>query len=117
MNVFLVGTLTGVVGPHDFGVLCEQLQPCASKWETIASGLRFTNDEINTIRADPIKAANAPQSYLGAVLDEWFHWAPGDARGSKDKPTLEALRTAVSKAGYGNIAAKLTLSESSQGTL
>lgn len=45
------------------------------------------------------------------MLGQWQHWAPGDARGSKDRATLETLKRAVDKAGFGDVAEKLTLSE------
>ncbi len=40
-----------------------------------------------------------------------MRWDAGDARGSKDRATLEALKTAVSKAGFGKVANELTLAE------
>jgi len=38
------------------------------------------------------------------MLARWIQWAPGDARGSRDYATLEALRTAVDQAGLGRTA-------------
>ena len=52
---------------------------------------------------------NAPGAYMDGTIERWSHWAPGDARGSKDYATLEALRTAVDKAGCSVIAVTLTL--------
>ena len=43
------------------------------------------------------------------MLEEWFQWAPGDARGSQDFATLESLKDAVSKAGFGSTAHKLEI--------
>ena len=97
------------IASTDYGVLLEQLRPCASKWEAIAAGLRFTKDEIDNIKADHSKMAGGPESYLGDVIGKWLHWAPGDARGSEDRATLEAMRRAVNKAGFGDVAGKLTL--------
>ena len=101
------------MGRNDYGILLEQLHLCAAEWETIAAGLRYTNDEIKNIKADPTNIARAPRSYLEDIIGKWLHWAPGDARGSKDGATLEALKRAVSQAGFGNIAENLTLSERS----
>lgn len=92
-------------------ILYDQLKPCAPKWDDIAKGLRFKADEIAKIEADPKKMRNAPESWLGAVIDSWVHWVPGDTRGSKDYPKLERLKKAVDRAGYGDIAAKLNLED------
>ena len=40
---------------------------------------------------------------MDGMIDRWSHWAPSDARKSKDYATLEALRNAVDKAGYHGI--------------
>ena len=52
-----------------------------------------------------------PEGCLGEVLSTWTHWAAGDARGSEDRATLEALKRAVDVAGFPDIANSLTLSE------
>lgn len=101
-----------VVKPHHYGTLHEQLTPCADRWEKIAIGLRFTSDEIRNIKYSLMNVADGPTACLGAVLADWIQWAPGDARGSIDRATLEALKTAISKAGFGVIANELTLCES-----
>ena len=103
-----------VVNPHHYGYLHEQLCPCADKWEKIAMGLRFTSDEIRIIKSNPANFTGGPTACLGAVLTDWMQWAPGDARGSKDRATLEALKTAVSRAGFGVIADELTLCQSQE---
>ena len=76
----------------------------------IATHLQFKSYEIDGIRADPMKMMQGPAACLGEVLSTWMHWAPGDARGSEDYATLEALKTAVDKAGFGDVAKKLNLS-------
>lgn len=97
---------------HNYGFLCEQLSPCAHKWEEIAIGLRFKGDEIQNIKRDPVNLAGGPQACLRVVLNDWLHWAPEDARGSKTRATLEPLKTAVKKAGFGDIAQHLKREES-----
>ena len=72
-------------------------------------GLRFTASELFTIQASPAHFANAPSSYLEAMLAIWQQWAPGDARGSKNYATLELLKTAVDRAGLGRVAEELHL--------
>jgi hypothetical protein len=42
------------------------------------------------------------------MIGDWLEWAPGDARGSEDYATLEHLQIAVSEAGFGVVASKLT---------
>jgi hypothetical protein len=94
---------------NHYGPLCGQLRPCAEKWETIAQNLGFEQHEIASIKADPMKLMNAPESYMAAVIGKWSQWAPRDARGSKDYATLEALKAAVDSAGYSIVANKMTL--------
>ena len=56
-----------------------------------------------------MKLMSAPGSFMDGMIDRWSHWAPSDARKSKDYATLEALRNAVNKAGFPDIALELTL--------
>ena len=74
--------------------------------------LGFKKYEIQNIQAKPLLLTNAPRSYLSNMLESWSHWAPGDARGSKDFATLEALKSAINRAGFGDIALKLTIQSS-----
>ena len=94
---------------QDIGILYEQLRSHSAKWDSIGVGLRFTASEIFVIKAAPDYFADAPYSYLRAMLSIWQQWAPGDARGSKSYATLESLKTAVSKAGLGRAAEELHL--------
>ena len=43
----------------------------------------------------------APVSHLGAMLEEWIQWAPGDSRGSENFATIGSLKKALSEAGLG----------------
>ena len=43
----------------------------------------------------------APVSHLGAMLEEWIQWAPGDSRGSKSFATIGSLKKALSETGLG----------------
>ena len=45
------------------------------------------------------------------MIDIWTHWAPNDARGSKDFAKLERLKAVVHDMGYPEIAGKLTLED------
>lgn len=102
------GSTRTLVESHHYGILIEQLCKRAAKWDMIATGLRFTNDEINNIDAS---SNSKPLACLRAVLSDWMQWAPGDARGSKDRSTLEALKIALYRANCGDIAETLTLTE------
>ena len=108
-NVFAGNTNT-LVEPRHYGILVEQLAPCSPQWDRIAGGLRFQRDEIENIKASPSFIIDAPMSWLREVISQWITWTPGDARGSKDRPTLEALKRAVDKAGFGMVASTLSLS-------
>ena len=92
-----------------YGHLCEKLRPCAAKWEDIAMYLGFKAHEIASIRADPSKQMNAPASFMDYTIDMWSHWAPSDSRGSTGYSSLEGLKTALDKAGFPDIAQRLTL--------
>ena len=100
-----------MIEPNHFGFLMEQLHPCQEKWEQIALGLRFKQSEISCIKADLSKMIGGPSACLQAVIGDWMNWAGGDARGSADKATLEALKKAVRNAGYPKVADTLTLRE------
>ena len=75
--------------------------------EDIAQGLGFKANEISLIKAKPTLQTDAPRSYLDAMLEEWQQWVPGDARSSTCYATLDALRTAVDRAGLALIAQEL----------
>ena len=101
-----------LVESRHYGILCQQLRPCAAKWREIAQGLRFHPGEIDNIQADPMKMMGAPVSYMDAVLKVWMEKGPGDDRGSTDVATLEELVLAVRRANCGRIAQDLTLTDS-----
>ena len=109
MHAWLYSIGRTLIEDHHWGTLCEQLRPCAAKWDDIAKGLKFKGSEIENIRADLTRLVNSPGSYLDAVLATWPCWAPGDKRGTKDYATLEALKRSVDSAGFGKIAEELTL--------
>jgi hypothetical protein len=109
LSLSLINAGRTTIEDHHYGQLCEQLRPCAASWDDIAKHLGFKGHEIANIKADPLKLLSAPGSYMDGVIEKWSHWAPRDARGSEDYSTLEALRTAVDKAGYPDIALKLKL--------
>lgn len=86
---------------ENYGILCDQLQECADKWEDIAKNLGFTAEEITKIKSD------YQDSHLGEMIRSWLYWTTGDARGSKEAATLQDLKSAVDSAGYGKIALSL----------
>ena len=51
----------------------------------------------------------APVSHLGAMLEEWIQWAPGDSRGSENFATVRSLKKALSEAGLGAAAHDLKI--------
>ena len=67
-------------------------------------GLGFRTSELDVTESRPLLLAGAPLSWLNAMLSDWQQWTPTDARGSGCYPTLHSLRTAVSKAGLGQVA-------------
>ena len=89
--------------------LFEQLSRCAAKWRIIGIYLGFHDDELHIIAAMPSLFHEGTGGYLREMLSNFLEWAPGDQRGSKQYATLEALKTAVDKAGLGATAADLTI--------
>ncbi len=83
--------------------------PCATKWDVIARHLGFHEYEIDGIKSNLTYLAGAPDSYLGPMLSKWVQFSPPDARGSKKRATLEALKSAVDNAGFAADAKELTL--------
>ena len=94
--------------------LIYQLSNCAANWREIGTHLGFQQGELNNILAKPLLLSGAPQSWLSDLLSQWMEWAPGDSRGSTKYATLEDLKSAVSKAGFGVVAAGLSLDSSPQ---
>ena len=89
--------------------LIGQLKLHAAKWREIGTYLGFHQGELDSIESSPMLITQAPSSYLNKLLSTWYQWAPGDGRGSKDFATLEALKHAVSQAGFGKTATDLTV--------
>ena len=89
--------------------LISQLNEHAANWREIGINLGFHQGELMMIECKPLLIPQAPDSYLRALLSQWLQWAPGDHRGSNNFATLEALKSAVSKAGLGKLAADLNL--------
>ena len=67
---------------NDLTKLIVKYRPYAHSWREIGQNLGFTDDELKNIEARPNLLATAPKSYLSAMLSDWRHCAPGDARGS-----------------------------------
>ena len=93
----------------DKSFLIQQLSDCAAKWRKIGTHLKFQQKELDIIQANPLLLNGAPRSWLSVMLSDWMEWAPGDSRGSTSYANLEDLKSAVSKAGFGIIAAELSL--------
>ena len=92
------------------GVLVEQLsQWHAAKWREIGGKLRFTEGELDNIQANGHLLTGSPGSWFSAMLSQWLQWAPGDARGSTNFATLEALKDALRQAKLGVAAHELHL--------
>ena len=86
-----------------------QLSNCAAKWREISTFLGFDQEEMNINEAQPRLFSGAPRSWLFTVLSDWTEWASGDSRGSTNYANLSDLKSAVSKAGFGVVAAGLLL--------
>jgi GTPase SAR1 family protein len=88
-------------------VIFEQLQKHSSHWMDISRYLGFFDNELRNIQMSPSHIFSGPPGWLSAMLQEWLQWAPGDSRGSNNFATLESLKSALSKAGFGATARSL----------
>ena len=95
-------------------LLYGQLSGHASKWREIGIYLKFRNNELDTIAAEPSLYHEGTKGFLREMLSGWLEWAPGDQRGSEQYATLGTLKTAVSSAGLGATAADLTILQQQQ---
>ena len=93
-------------------ILYDQLKSHASQWRDIGTYLGFMEGELSTIQGAPKHYDTAPESWLRAMLSKWLV-APSPQQGSDHCATLEALKDAVSKAGFGSTAESLTISDTS----
>jgi hypothetical protein len=91
--------------------LIQQLSSHAAKWREIGTHLFFKQAELDDIQARPLLLNGAPKSWLSALISDWMQWAPGDSHGSTKRANLEDLKFAVSEAGLGATAAKLSLQQ------
>ena len=92
----------------DYGWILLKLRPQSCKWMTIGQGLGFHPSELDTIKANH---NSDTANYLHSMVAAWLQWAPGDDRGSTNFATLDALVTAVDKAGLGVLAQDLAQQE------
>ena len=104
---FLSPFLLTALSPQDVSKIIEKLSPNSNKWEEIGERIGFSSLRLQNIRDMPSLFNSAPSSYLRQMLCEWQQWAPGDARGSSSYATLEALVSAVDRAGLGRAAQEL----------
>ena len=98
------GTSSTKLSARDLTKITEYVKPHSHKWKEIGQGLGFTADELSNRLT---LLFGAPYSYLSAMLSDWWHWAPGDVRGSTNYATLDSLKTALDKAGLGRGAREL----------
>ena len=89
--------------------MLQKLKKHAVKWREIRTYLKFHQGEISNIDARPNLRSGAPVTWLGAMLEEWIQWVPGDDRGSTSFATLTELKAALRKAGLGVTAHDLEL--------
>ena len=79
--------------------LISQLSEHSAKWREIGTYLGFRGEELDIIAAKPNPYHEGPKGFLCEMFSEWLEWVPGDHRGSTKYPTLEILKTAISKSG------------------
>ena len=91
---------------HHF-IIFEQLKKHSCDWIDIGTSLGFLPSELRKIQMSPSLFFIGPDGWLSTMLQEWLQWAPGDSRGSKNFATLENLKSALSKAGFGATAHSL----------
>ena len=87
----------------------QLLKKHAAQWREIGTCLNFLPGELASIEARPNLMQGAPVTWLGAMLEKWVQWTPGDSRGSTSFATLEGLKAALSDAELGATAHHLEL--------
>ena len=97
-----------LLSDDDLPVLLDQLNVHASKWRMIGTNLGFRTAELDGIQSKPTLIPEAPASYLNEVLTQWLQWAP-DPASKRNFATLEALQSAVRRAGLARVAATLKI--------
>ena len=85
--------------------LLVALNSHASKWMEIGTHLNFQQGDLLSIAANPLLSADAPRSWLQAMLSEWLQRAPGDSRGG---PSLDSLKSALNNSNLGAAACDLS---------
>ena len=80
-------------------VLLKQLIKHAAAWREIGTCLGFIQGQLDNIQT--IQSPNVPVRWLSIMLAQWLQWAPGDGRGSTSFATLDELKSALRKAGFG----------------
>ena len=95
---------------EDMSLLYEKLISHSSKWRDIGIFLGFHSAELDKIEAQPLKLANAPNSWLSAMLAQWLQWVPGDGRGSTIVANEDSLKHALIKAGLSDTAQTISSS-------
>ena len=98
-----------VIKEQDIRSLVRQLQKHAANWKAIGIHLGFLPSDLDNIESAPNRMQGAPLSYLGAMLQEWSQWAPGDKHGNTDFANLKDLKSALKEAGFGATACDLKL--------
>ena len=92
---------------HHITILFDQLHEHSARWKEIGILLGFRQSELDIILQS--LHYQGPKIWLFTILSEWLEWKPGDHRGSTQYASLEALKTAVSKAGLGVTADNLSI--------
>ena len=89
----------------EHGYLFRQLSKYADHWRAIGANLQFTQSELNKIgNATYLFKQRSSSDLLSTMLSQWLQWAPGDARGSTNFATLEALIDALRKVNLDAVA-------------
>ena len=92
---------------EEFEKIADCLWQHATYWKEIGHGLGFTGHELDNIGSIPALFHTAPRSWLNKMLNSWYDWSPGDARGSKEYANRKSIKSAVSKVGFGRTASEL----------
>ena len=87
------------------------------KWKKIGSELGFTSEEMEEVISKAFSNSKTKTEKnvsfddrdinLLVLLQSWIAWYPGDSRGTKTFATYSKLKTALVKAGLGDMARDL----------
>ena len=94
-----------------FQLLLTLTDEAALLWQTIGVELGFTSSELSVIASKPLLIPEGALGYYREMIAQWLQWATP----SHPLPTVEALTSALRKAGREQLALDIEKIKSEKG--